>query len=82
MTCDENNLLSQVSQNGAVQSRLQTSVSLMSNRASALTTQVSQSADADLAQTMVQLNATQNAYEAALESGAKLLNLSLVDFLQ
>jgi flagellar hook-associated protein 3 FlgL len=79
---DEDNLLFQVSQNGVVQARLTASASLMSDRATALDSQASQEAGADLAQTLVQLNATQNAYQATLQSGAKMFNLTLMDFLQ
>jgi flagellar hook-associated protein 3 FlgL len=81
LACDEDNLLSQVSQNGAVQSRLEAAASVLNDRTTALQSQVSHEADADLAQTLVQLNATQTAYQAALQTGGKLLGLSLMDYL-
>jgi len=37
--------------------------------------------DADLAQTLVRLNQTQTAYQAAMQSGAQLLQSSLLDYL-
>lgn len=79
---DEDNILFQVSRNGAVQARLEAAGAMLSDRATALDTQVSQQADADMAQTLVQFNSTQNAYQAALQSGAKVLNLSLLDYLR
>jgi flagellar hook-associated protein 3 FlgL len=79
---DEDNLLFHVSQNGAIQARLDASKALLADHGSAVNTQISNEADADLAQTLVQFNATQNAYQAALQSGAKLFNMSLMNYLQ
>ena len=39
-------------------------------------------ADADLANTLVRLNQTQTAYQAALQSGGKILSTSLLDYLR
>jgi flagellar hook-associated protein 3 FlgL len=82
LTKDEDNLIFHVSDNGAVQSRLEASASLLSDRATGLDGQISQQSDADLAQTLVHLSASQNAYQAALQSGAKLFGLSLMDYLR
>ena len=79
---DEENLLAQLGQNGALQARLESSEKLGRGRAEALEVLVSQEADADLAQTLVRLNQTQNAYQAALQSGARILNQSLLDYLR
>jgi flagellar hook-associated protein 3 FlgL len=79
---DEENLVLHFGNNGAVQQRLEASASLAVSRGDSLEVLVSQEADADLAQTLVRLNQTQNAYQAALQSGAKLLNTSLLDFLR
>jgi flagellar hook-associated protein 3 FlgL len=82
LAADEDNLLYHISQNGAVQSRLKATASITSDRAAAIDSQVSKAADADLAQTLLQFNATQNAYQAALQTGAKMLNLGLLNYLQ
>lgn len=83
LTTDENNILSQISQNGIVQSRPEAASSLMTDRVTALNKQGSDQADADLATTMVQFSAAQNAYQVAVQSGAKLINMpSLLDYLQ
>jgi len=79
---DEENLVEHVSENGVIQSRLEVSASLGSQQGDNLEVLISHEADADLAQTLVRLNQTQNAYQAALQSGAKLLNLSLLDYIR
>ena len=57
------------------------SVVVAASRGDFLQGQISQQADADLAQTLVHLTQTQNAYQVALQSGAKLLSNSLLDYL-
>ncbi|MBI4326211.1 MAG: flagellar hook-associated protein FlgL [Chloroflexi bacterium] len=79
---DEENFLMHVGANGALQARLETTAALATNRALSLEGLTSQEADADLAQTLVRLSETQNAYRAALQSGATILNRSLLDFLR
>jgi flagellin-like hook-associated protein FlgL len=55
----------------------------LSNRDhAALEAGISQEADADLAQTIVQLTQTQTAYQAALQSGGQILSQSLLDYLR
>jgi flagellar hook-associated protein 3 FlgL len=79
---DEDNLLYHISSNGAIQMRLEAAAATASDRSLALQKQVSQEADADLAQTLVRLSQTQTAYQAALQSGGTILNLSLLDYLR
>lgn len=78
---DEDNLLYHISSNGAIQARLETTQALNGERGLAIEEQVSKEVDADLTQTLVKLNQTQTAYQAALQSGARALNLSLLDYL-
>jgi len=78
---DEDNLLYHISSNGSLQARLETTASLNGARSLAIESQVSTEVNADLAQTLVKLTQTQTAYQAALQSGAKALNLSLMDYL-
>ncbi|MGC3960895.1 MAG: flagellin [Verrucomicrobiota bacterium] len=82
LASDEDNLIYHISSNGAIQSRLETTRSFLGERSTALQSQVSTEVDADLAQTLVKLSQTQTAYEAALQSGAQTLNLSLLDYLR
>ena len=79
---DEDNALYHIANTGAVQARLQTAGTTTTSRATELQQNISQEADADLAQTLVQLTTTQTAYRAALQSGASLLNTSLMDYLR
>ena len=79
---DEDNLVLHFGNNGAVQQRLEASETLAVKRGDSLEVLVSKEADADLAQTLVRLNQTQNAYQAALQSGARLLSTSLLDYLR
>jgi flagellar hook-associated protein 3 FlgL len=79
---DEDHLILQMAGNGAVQSRLEATENLARSRTLTLESQVSKEADADLAQTLVRLTETQNAYRAALQSGGTILNKSLLDFLR
>ena len=79
---DESNILYHISSNGAIQARLEATNALVQERGLAIEGQVSKEVDADLAQTMVKLNQTQTAYQAALQSGARAMSLSLMDYLR
>ena len=73
---DEDNITSQIANNGLVQSHLSAADSLASTQSLSVKKTVALDSDADLAQTLTQLSATQTAYMAALQSGAKLLSQS------
>lgn len=79
---DEDNFLVHFGTTGAVQARLDAAESISRTRSQSLEALVSKEADADLAQTLVRLNETQNAYQAALQSGGAVLNQSLLDYLR
>lgn len=79
---DEDNLVLHLGSNAATQARLEASNKLLATRSLTVETQVSREADADLAQTLVRLGQVQNSYRAALDSGARLLNQSLLDYLR
>jgi len=80
---DEDNITSQIADNSLVQSHLSAADSLASTQSLSVKEAVSQESDADLAQTLTQLSATQTAYQAALESAGKLLssNQTLLTYL-
>jgi flagellar hook-associated protein 3 FlgL len=84
LTKDEDNITSQIANNGLVQSHLSTADSLASTQSLSLKQTISQDSDADLVKTLTQLSAAQTAYQAALQSGAKLLSQSqtLLNYLQ
>lgn len=79
---DEDNFLFHIAQNGAMQARLETTDSIASDRVFSTEKLISGEADADLAQTLVRLSETQNAYRAALQSGGSILDVSLLDYLR
>lgn len=79
---DEDNFLFHIAQNGAVQARLEATDNLAASRSLSVEKLISGEADADLAQTLVRLSETQNAYRAALQTGGSILNQSLLDYLR
>lgn len=78
----ENALLSAVSENGAVELRVQASRLQQRARTENLEQLVSRESDADLAATMVRLGQATTAYEASLSSANRILQLSILDYLK
>lgn len=79
---DEENMLIQYGNIGSVQARLEAASSISKTRAQSVEKLVSKEADADLSQTLVRLNQTQNAYHAAIQSAGTILNQSLLDYIR
>ncbi len=79
---DEDNFLAHLGINGAVQTRLEAAADFAGKRSLQVQSQVSDEVDVDLADTLVRLSQTQTAYQAALQSGANILNTSLLDYLR
>jgi flagellar hook-associated protein 3 FlgL len=79
---DENNLLYNISNNGVMQSRLNAAATFASNNSQSLDAMISNASSADMVQTIVQLNQAQTAYQAALQSGSKIMQLSLLNYIQ
>jgi flagellar hook-associated protein 3 FlgL len=78
----EDNILTAVSGVGAVQSGLEAVQSQNQAKFTSLQTLVSKDTSTDIATTTVQLTQSQAAYQAALESGAKIMQTSLLNYLQ
>ncbi|MGP8202022.1 MAG: flagellar hook-associated protein FlgL [Limisphaerales bacterium] len=78
---DEDNIVDQISANAVTQSALSAASSLATAQSTNLTTQISGETSADMATTLTELSQTQTAYEAALESGTKVMDISLLNFL-
>jgi flagellar hook-associated protein 3 FlgL len=72
---DENNIIYQVADNGASQTRLEVAASAASTSQSSLQTSLTNVAGADLTQTLVQLSQVQNAYQAALKTSSDIMQL-------
>ncbi|MCX8155512.1 MAG: flagellar hook-associated protein FlgL [Verrucomicrobiae bacterium] len=82
LKADEENFIYHLAANGVFQARLDTAQNLARSRLDGIEKLVSQEADADLAQTLVRLNTTQTAYQAALQTGGLILRQSLLDYLR
>lgn len=78
---DEDNITYQVAYNGNVQTRLNTASSFATSQSNALSGLISNASSADLAQTLTELTQTQTAYQAALQSGAAIMQLSILSYL-
>ncbi|MGC4072522.1 MAG: flagellin [Nibricoccus sp.] len=77
----ENLLVNALSEHGAIELRIEVNKKQQETRAQNIETLVSQDADADLASTVVRLSQTSTAYEAALSSATKILQMSLLDYI-
>jgi flagellar hook-associated protein 3 FlgL len=82
LDADATHLVLLLGSNGAIQSRLETTAAILTQRSASIESLISTEVDADLAQTLVRLSETQTAYQAALQSGGRILNSSLLDYLR
>lgn len=78
----ENDIVGTISDIGATQARIESSKAVNETRFTDLQQQTSSETDVDLAQTVVKLTKAQTAYQAALQSGAQMLQHSLLDYLR
>jgi flagellar hook-associated protein 3 FlgL len=78
---DENNIAFQVANNGVQQTKLTAAASFATNNTQSLNQQISNASSANLVNVMVQLSQAQTAYQAALESGSKIMSLSLLNYM-
>jgi flagellar hook-associated protein 3 FlgL len=81
LVTDENNLVSGLSEYGAVQLRIEISQSQQQDRLSDIDKLVSSETDVDLPTTITKLNQASVAYQAALQSTTKIMGMSLLDYL-
>lgn len=82
LEADEDNFLFHLSATGSLQARIELSQARLTEQSYDVAVQTSELTDADLAETLVSLNQAQTAYQAALQSGAKILGSSLMDYLR
>ena len=68
--------------NGARQNRLVAALSRLGEVEEATLKQLSETEDADIAKTLIELSSQQAAYQAALKAGANIVQASLMDFLR
>ncbi|MEI6565154.1 MAG: flagellin [Verrucomicrobiota bacterium] len=79
---DEDNILYHVADHGALTARLEAASTAVTAQNQSVRKSISQQTDADLADTLVQLGSVQTAYQAALQSAAKLMGTSLMDYIR
>ena len=77
----EDNFVSSLAQQGAVQMRIEVNQTQQADRSQNLQQLISGQVDADMPSTIVQLNQAQTAYQASLQSAAKIVKLSLLDYI-
>ncbi|MGZ8938651.1 MAG: flagellin N-terminal helical domain-containing protein [Limisphaerales bacterium] len=82
LKADEENVLFHMAKNGALQSRLENSLSSAKDENLAIEHQISNRADVDLAEAIVRLNQQQTNYQAALQSAGSIMDLSLLNFIR
>ena len=82
LTQDEDNIVSGIAANGVLQSTLESAGTAATQLGANLTAQTSNLTSADLATTLTKLDQTQTAYQAAMQSGVMIMNLSILDFIQ
>ncbi len=78
----ENDFLVTMSGIGAKQTRLESDQTQNESRFADLDKLIGAEVDADIPSTVVQLTRAQTAYQAALQSGSKILNMSLLDYIR
>lgn len=79
---DENNLVSALSEHGAVQLRIEISQTQGQERLVNLQKLTSGEVDVDLADAATQLSQASIAYQAALQSASQIMRISLLDYLR
>jgi flagellar hook-associated protein 3 FlgL len=78
----ENLIIAAMADAGGMQTRIEAAQAQQLDRAMGLEKLVSTESSVDLPTTIVKLNQAQTAYQAALASAAKVMNLSLLDYIK
>jgi flagellar hook-associated protein 3 FlgL len=82
LLASEDLLVDSLAEQGAIQMRVEVAQTQQKVRGENLEKLVSAEADGDLASAIVALNQTQVAYQAALQSSANIMRLSLLDYIK
>ncbi len=78
----EDSVVSALAEHGGIETRIEASRAQQQQRADNLESLVSSETDADLPSTIVRLNQSQTAYQAALQSAANIMRMSLLDYIK
>ena len=82
LVATEDDLVSALAEHGGIQLRIETNRTQQQHRSDSLESLVAAETDADLPTTIVRLNQSQTAYQAALQSAANIMRLSLLDYIR
>jgi flagellar hook-associated protein 3 FlgL len=82
LNSSEDHLVSALAETGGIQARIQANQTEQTNRATDIQKLVSDETSADLPSTIVKLQQTQTAYQAALQSAVNIMHTSLLDYLK
>ena len=82
LNADENNLVAALSEHGAVQLRIEISQAQRSERLENIEKLISDETDVDLPEAITRLNQASTAYQAALQSAAQIMRISLLDYIR
>jgi flagellar hook-associated protein 3 FlgL len=82
LAASENVIIGAMADAGGIQTRIEAAQSQQSDRLMSLESLVSKESSVDLPTTIVKLSQAQTAYQAALSSAAKVMNLSLLDYIK
>ena len=77
----ENDIVGVLANNASIQARLESVISQSASRFNDIEALISKDADVDQAQAMVNLTRQQTAYQAAMQAGAQVLKMSLLDYI-
>lgn len=77
----EDVLVSALAENGGIQARIQANQSQQTDRSTDVQKLISDETSADLPSTIVKLQQTQTAYQAALQSAVNIMHTSILDYL-
>ncbi len=82
LTSSENLIVSAIADNGGMQTRIQAATAEQTERTTSVNQLISSETSADLPTTVVKLTQAQTAYQAALQSAANIMKLSLLDYIK
>jgi flagellar hook-associated protein 3 FlgL len=81
LLASEDPLVASMAEQGGLQLRIEASQAQLTDRSDRVEGEVSSEVDADLSSTIVRLNQNQTAYQAALQSAASIMRISLLDYI-
>lgn len=82
LLASEDKVVAGIADQGGIQTRIAAAKSQQTSLATNLDSMVSSATDADMPTAIMQLSQAQTAYQAALQSSAKIMGISLLDYLQ